>query len=344
MEFGKTAWMTACASWALMGSLLMTGNTAHAADEPFYKGKSITFICASDVGGGYDTYSRLIANYLGRHLPGNPSVVVQNMPGAGSIRASNQLYNVVKKDGTFIGMVDQAIYLNQILGTPELKADATKFTWIGRILSNSAVLFASSSAPVKKAQDLFTNEMIVAASGTASRLNWQVLNNVVGTKFRIISGYKGTSDSRLAMQRGEVHGLSMPWPVLKNEGAEALKNKEINLILQTGIDKNPELQDLPRMVDLARNDDERKLLALFASPSTIGRSVMAPPDLPKERTAELRKAFMDAIHDKALLADVARAKLDLDPMSGEDLQASIGGEDIPAALVERAREVAGMKN
>jgi tripartite-type tricarboxylate transporter receptor subunit TctC len=251
---------------------------------------------------------------------------------------------VVKKDGTFIGMIDQAIYLNQILGTPELKADATKFTWIGRILSNSAVLFASSSAPVKKAQDLFTTEMIVAASGTASRLNWQVLNNVVGTKFRIISGYKGTSDSRLAMQRGEVHGLSMPWPVLKNEGAEMLKNKEINLILQTGIDKNPDLENLPRMVDLARNDDERKLLELFASPSTIGRSVVAPPDLPAARTAELRKAFMAAINDKALQADVARAKLDLDPLPGEQLQASIGGTDIPPALVKRARAAAGMKN
>src|SRR4029079_4068910 len=113
--------------------------------------------------------------------------------------------------------------------------------------------------------------------------------------FRIISGYKGTSDSRLAMQRGEVHALSMPWPVLKNEGAEWLEKKEINLILQTGIDKHPDLQTLPRMVDLARNDDERKLLALFSSPSTIGRSVVAPPDLPKERTAELRKAFMAAI-------------------------------------------------
>jgi tripartite-type tricarboxylate transporter receptor subunit TctC len=340
MGFMKAALTTACAAWGMLAA----ANSATAADEPFYKGKTITFICASAPGGGYDTYSRLIATHIVHHLDGNPSIVVQNMPGAGSIRASNQLYNVVKKDGTFIGMIDQAIYLNQILGTPELKADATKFTWIGRILSNSAVLFASSSAPVKKAQDLFTTEMIVAASGTASRLNWQVLNNVVGTKFRIISGYKGTSDSRLAMQRGEVHGLSMPWPVLKNEGAEMLKNKEINLILQTGIDKNPDLETLPRMVDLARNDDERKLLELFASPSTIGRSVVAPPDLPKERTAELRKAFMEAINDKAMLSDVARAKLDLDPLPGEQLQASIGGTDIPPALVKRARAAAGMKN
>lgn len=322
----------------------MLGNAAAAADEPFYKGKTVTFIIASDVGGGYDTYSRLIANHIGRHLDGQPSVVAQNMPGAGSIRAANHLYNVARKDGTVIGMVDQAIYLSQILGTPELKADATKFNWIGRILSNSAVLFVWHTAPVQKAEDLFTKELIVAATGTASRLNWQVLNAVVGAKFKIISGYKGTADSRLAMQRGEVHGLSMPWSALKNEAGEFLKDKSITLILQTGADKHRELQQLPRMVDLARNDDERRLLTLFSSPSTVGRSVMAPPDLPKERTTELRKAFMAAITDPALLADVAKAKLELDPLSGEELQASIGGGEIPAALIERARQVAGTKN
>jgi tripartite-type tricarboxylate transporter receptor subunit TctC len=243
-----------------------------------------------------------------------------------------------------IGMIDQAIYLNQILGTPELKADATKFTWIGRIISNSAVLFAWHTAPVKTAQDLFKNELIVAATGSASRLNWQVLNSVVHTKFKIISGYKGSAASRLAMERGEVHALSMPWPVLKNEGAEWLKDKKINLILQTGADKNPELQQLPRMMDLARNDQERQLLALFSSPSTIGRSVVAPPGLPKERTAELRRAFMEAVKDPALLKDVARMKLDLDPLPGEALQASIGGEEIPPALVKRAQQAAGKKN
>jgi hypothetical protein len=146
------------------------------------------------------------------------------------------------------------------------------------------------------------------------------------------------------MERGEVHALSMPWPVLKNEGAEWLKDKKINLILQTGADKNPELQQVPRMMDLARNNQEQQLLALFSSPSTIGRSVVAPPGLPKERTAELRRAFMDAIKDPALLKDVARMKLDLDPLPGEALQASIGGEEIPPALVKRAQEAAGRKN
>lgn len=340
MKLGQWAGVATC----LVGSALALITAASAADEPFYKGKTITFIIGSDVGGGYDSYSRLIVRHLGDHLDGNPSIVAQNMPGAGAIRAANHLYNVARKDGTAIGMVDQAIYLSQILGTPELMADATKFNWIGRILSNSAVLFVAQSAPVQKAEDLFTKELIVASTGTASRLNWQVLNAVVDTKFKIITGYKGTADSRLAMQRGEVHGLSMPWSALKNEAGDLLKDKSITLILQTGADKHPELQQLPRMIDLARTDDERQLLTLFSSPSTVGRSVVAPPGLPIERVAELRKAFMAAMADPALLADVKKAKMELDPLSGEELQASISGSEISPALIERARQVAGAKN
>jgi tripartite-type tricarboxylate transporter receptor subunit TctC len=322
---------------ALVLSAIMVG-TVHA--EDFYKDKTINFIIPSAAGGGYDAYSRLIANHIGRHLPGQPNVVPQNMPGAGSIRATNFLYNVAPKDGTTIGMVDQAIHLNQILGTPGLKADVTKFNWIGRILSNSAVLFAWHDAPVKTIQDAFTKELIVSTSGAASKLNWTVLNNLLGMKFRIITGYKGTADSRLAMERGEVNALSMPWSLLKIEGAELLRDKKINLLLQTGADKHPELPQVPRMIDLARNDGERAILQLFSSPSTVGRSVMAPPGLPAERVRELRQAFMDALKDPALLAQVKQAKLDLDPLPGDELQAAITGTgDLPADLVAKARAI-----
>jgi tripartite-type tricarboxylate transporter receptor subunit TctC len=324
-------------------AVLASAGAVRAAD--FYQGKTINFIIASAVGGGYDTYSRLIANHIGAHVAGHPSVVPQNMPGAGSIRATNYLYNIAPKDGTAIGMIDQAIYLNQILGTPELKADATKFNWIGRIISNSAVLFAWHTAPVKKIEDAFTNELIVSTSGSASKLNWTVLNNVVHTKFKIINGYQGTGDSRLAMERGEVHALSMPWSLLKIEYAELLKEKKINLLLQTGADKHPELPDVPRMIDLARNDQDRRLLTLFSSPSTVGRSVVAPPGLPPERVAELRKAFMETIKDPTLVADIKKAQLELDPLSGEELQAAIAGSgDFSPALIDRARQVAEMKN
>ncbi len=331
------------ASRAAIAALLIAQSLAAPAwaEDDFYKGKTVNFIIATATGGGYDTYSRLIARHLGRHLPGQPTVVPQNMPGAAGIRAANYLYSAAPKDGTTIGMLDQATYLDQILGTPGLAADASRFNWIGRILSNSAVLHAWHLAKVKTIEDAFKNELIVATSGAASRLNWTVLNNVVGTKFKIITGYQGSSDSRLAMMRGEIDALSQPWPVLKVEGEQLLRDKQINLLLQTGADKHPELPQVPRMIDLGKTDDDRVLLALFSSPSTIGRSVAAPPDLPPERVRALRAAFTAALRDPALLEEVGKLKLMLDPLDGEALQAAIAGTgSVSTELVARARRVA----
>jgi tripartite-type tricarboxylate transporter receptor subunit TctC len=329
----------------VVSALAVAGLVARPADAAdFYSGKTIAFIIGSSVGGGYDTYSRLIANHIGDHLPGHPTVVPQNMPGAGGIRAANYLYNVAPKDGTAIGMVDQSIYLDQILNLHGVKVDATKFNWIGRILSNSAVLFAWHTAPDKTIQDVFKNTLIVSTSGAASKLNWTVLKNLLGMKFRIITGYKGSADAMLAMERGEVQALSMPWPELKTRGAELLRDKKINLLLQTGLEKHQDLQDVPRMIDLARNDNEKKLLALFSSGATVGRSVVAPPDLPAERVKELRQAFSASLKDPALLKEVKQRRLELDPMAGDQLQSSIADNNVPPALIARARQIAEVKD
>lgn len=326
---------------SLCGLALLAGLCAPAAAQDFYKGKTINFIIGSAPGGGYDQYSRLIAAHIGRHLPGQPSVVPQNMPGAGSAKASVHLYNVAPKDGTVIGMVDEAIYLNQILEPEEARTDATKFNWIGRLIPNSAVLFARADAKVQKIEDTFTKELIVSASGAASKLNWAVLKNTLGVKFKILSGYGSSNDSMLAMLRGEVDALSQPWSILKNSGATMIKEDKIHLLLQTGSEKDPDLQHVPRMIDLARNDEERKLLELFASPSLIGRSVLAPPGVPAARVAELRRAFMETMQDPGFIADVKKAKLDINPMTGEALQEAIGKMgNVPESLVLRARQVA----
>jgi tripartite-type tricarboxylate transporter receptor subunit TctC len=309
--------------------------------EEFYKGKTVTFVIGTAPGGGYDTYSRLIASHIGRHLPGQPSVVPQNMPGAATIRATNYLYNEAPRDGTVIGMIDQAMYLNQIMGMKQLHAEITKFSWIGRILSNSAVLYDWYRAPVKKIEDAYTHELIVSTTGAASRMNWLVLDNLLGMKLKLINGYQGSADSRLAIERGEVDALSQPWSVLKNENETWLRDGKINLLLQTGADSHPDLPHVPRMIDLAHNDDERALLQLFSSPSTVGRSVMAPPGVPLERVRELRLAFEATLRDPALLEVVKQAKLELEPLPGEALQAAIAGKGaLPASLVERARKIA----
>jgi tripartite-type tricarboxylate transporter receptor subunit TctC len=166
-----------------------------------------------------------------------------------------------------------------------------------------------------------------------------VLSNALGMKFKIISGYAGTNESKLAMQRGEVQGLSMPWPVLKAENGDWIKDGTIHLLMQTASVKAADLPNLPRMVDLAKDEETRQLLELFSSPTTIGRSVVAPPGIPADRVALLRKAFMDAIKDPDLLNAAKTAKLDLDPLPGEVLQASIGGKEFPPALIERASKI-----
>jgi tripartite-type tricarboxylate transporter receptor subunit TctC len=322
-----------------------SGTDSAAAADDFYQGKTVNFVIGYPVGGGYDTYSRLVAAHLGEHLAGHPTVVPLNMPGAVTIRATNYLYNEAPRDGTVVGMIDQAIALNQILGTAQLRADATRFNWIGRIVDNSAVLYAWHLSPVKKIEDTFTRELIVAAGGVSSRLNWQVLNSVVGTKLKLISGYPGTGEERIAMERGEIEAMSQPWPIIKTELAQWLEEKKISLLVQTGVDKNPGLAEVPRMIDLARNDDDAALLSLFSTPSTIGRSVVAPPGLPPERVAALRRAFMETLGDPALRRDLERAKLDLEPLPGEELQAAVAGVGkFSPELIARARKIAEAKN
>jgi tripartite-type tricarboxylate transporter receptor subunit TctC len=324
--------------------LLLSLSSGAAADD-FYQGKTVNFIIGYPVGGGYDTYSRLIATHLGEHLAGHPAVIPLNMPGAVTIRAANYLYNEAARDGTVIGMIDQAIYLNQMLGTSQLRADAARFTWIGRIVGNSAVLYAWHLSPVKKIEDSFAHELIVAAGGVSSRLNWLVLNNVVGTKLKLISGYPGTGEERIAMERGEIEAMSQPWPIIRTELAHWLDDKKISLLVQTGVDKNPGLAGVPRMIDLAGNDDDAALLTLFSTPSTIGRSVVAPPGLPPARIAELRRAFDQTLRDPALLRDIERARLDLDPLPGEELQAAVAsaGKFSPE-LIARAQRIAEARN
>ena len=325
----------------LAGPSLVSG----AAAEDFYQGKTLTVIIGYPAGGGYDTYSRLLAAHLGRHLAGHPGVVPLNMPGAVTIRAANYLYNEAPKDGTVIGMIDQAIYLNQILGTAQLRADAARFNWIGRIVSNSAVLYAWHLAPVKKIEDTFARELIVATGGVSSRLNWLVLNSVLGTKLKLINGYGGTGEERIAMERGEIEAMSQPWPIIKTELAQWLGDKKINLLVQTGADRNPGLPQVPRMIDLARNDEDGALLGLFSTPSTIGRSVVAPPGLPPERVVELRRAFVETLRDPMLLRDAERAKLDLEPLPGDALQTAVASSGkFSPELIARAQRIAEAKN
>jgi tripartite-type tricarboxylate transporter receptor subunit TctC len=328
-------WLTPTILAAAIGALVTTAG----AQEAFYNGKTIILIVGSNASGGYDGYGRLLSRHLGKHIPGNPAFVVQNMPGANGARAANHLYSAATPDGTAIGIFDQAMFLRQLLGSPGVKGDLAKFNWVGRLVSNSAVLFSWHTAKVQKIEDVFTHELIVAASGAASRLNWSALNTLAGTRFRLVTGYEGPASAKIAMMRGEVEALSLPWSALRSENPEWLRDRQINLLLQTG-DKNPGLGQLPRMVDLATTEDARHVLEIFASPSVVGRAFAAPPNVPLQRVELLRTAFDAMLKDEAFLADAKKINFDIDAMSGSELQRYFTSAPYPPDLIERAKLIA----
>jgi tripartite-type tricarboxylate transporter receptor subunit TctC len=308
----------------------------------FYKDKTITFYVGYNPGGGYDLYSRTFATHLGRNIPGNPTVVVQNMPGGGGVRATNYMYNLAPKDGTVLGMVDQGIGLKQVLDPKSIKGDVRKLTWIGRISPNESVLFAWHTAPVKKIQDAYTKELVIAAAGENSRMLSKVMKNMLGMKLKIITGYKGSGDARLALERGEVHATTQPWTAIQANQPEWIKDKKINILMLAGLNSPADLKTVPKVADLGRNDEERKILELMAGGSDVGRSVTSPPGQSAERVADLRGAFMKTMKDPEFVAGMKKIGLALDPQSGEELQKLVvkSVDDVPEALAAKARKLA----
>lgn len=321
---------------AIGATLSPQGNLAAAAE--FYTGKTLEIIAPSGAGvDSYDSLSRLVARHIGQHLGGSPNVIVENMPGAGGIRAANQLYNVAPRDGTVVGMLDESIYQNQLFKVSALKADVTKMNWIGRLISNNAVLVAWRTAAVKAIDDAYTKPLIVCSTGSASQLRWTMLKRLLGLKLNLVTGYKGTGDGLVAMERGEVEALSMPWPIFRVIRADWLRDRKVNVLLQTGLDKAPDLPSVPRLVDLARNADERQILELFSEPEKIGRSLTTPPGVPAERIAQLRSAFAATLKDAGFVADAARMRIALSPLKGDQLQAIIEKSfDYSPAIVAKA--------
>jgi tripartite-type tricarboxylate transporter receptor subunit TctC len=306
--------------------------------EDFYQGKTLEIIVSSGVGAdSYDALSRLVARHIGRHLAGNPGVVVRNLPGAGGILAANELYNIAPRDGTVIAMLDQSIYQTQLFKVAGLRADVTRMNWIGRIIANDAVLVAWHTAAVKRIEDAYSKELVVCSTGSSSQLRWTMLKRLVGVKFKLITGYKGTGDGLLALEREEVEALSMPWMIFRAIRANWLREKKVNILLQTGIEKAPDLPDVPRLLDLARDEEQHEILELFSQAEKVGRSLTAPPGLPAPRVAELRSAFLATLKDPDFSADAKNMQVSLSPLQGDELQAMIKKSvNYSPAIVEKA--------
>ena len=309
--------------------------------EPFTS-KNVQLLIGFGTGGGYDMWGRLVARHIGRNLPGKPNVVAQNMPGAGSFVAASHIYNAAPKDGTVFGIIARDAALGPLTGAPGARYDATKFSWLGTPAKETNVCIAYNTKNVKTAEDLFTSELILGDTGpgTGTRQFPRALSQVLGMKFRNVSGFPSSADVFLAMERGEVDGFCESLDSIKSRRPDWIPQKKVAVLFQGGVEKNPELKDVPLIVDLAKTDEQRRILEFLYSGQGIGRPFVAPPNMPPERLKILRDAFAATMKDPAFVADVKASKFELDPEDGEHLQSLI--EKIyatPKSIVDKVTEL-----
>jgi tripartite-type tricarboxylate transporter receptor subunit TctC len=314
----------------------------------FYRGKQITVIVGSSAGGGYDIYARLLARHMPKHIPGNPAMVVSNMPGAGSNTAAAHLFNVAPKDGTVIGALQNSAVLDALLDAllevRRLRHDATKFIHIGSATVDHYVCIARGDAAVKTFKDVLTQELLIGSSqpGTSTRDYPAMLNNLAGAKIRQVSGYPGTREITLAIEKNEVQGLcGFSWSSLNAQKPDWIKSGFVRVIVQEHDKGHPDIFKLgaPVAVDFATSPENRKIMELVYSAETFGRPYMMAPGVPTERVAALRKAFLATMRDKELLADAQRIGIAIDPITGEELQSL--AEQVfatPRAMVEKTKQ------
>jgi len=323
---------------AAFGLLLQTGARAQSAAD-FFRGKQISLYIGYNPGGTYDIYARLVGGQLSRFLPGNPTIVPKNMPGVAGLKATTFLYAQAPRDGTAIGIAPQAIALEQAFRNPAAQYDARKFQWIGRITSIVESLVAWHSSPIKTIGDAKKREMVIAATSpdSTTETNPKLLNNLVGTKLKIVLGYPGITGSLLALERGEVEGTTAAIEDLVTGHAEWLRDKQVNVLVTYSQERHKSFPDVPAMVELARNPEDRQILALYGSIADVGRALMLPPEVPADRVAALRTAFESLMKDAAFRAEVHKANLEIDPVPGQEFQRRVEETlSLAPAVLERA--------
>lgn len=290
--------------------------------ENFYRGKTLSMIIGYPTGGSNDIYARTVARHIGKHIPGNPTVVPRNMPGGGSLVAANHVFNVAPKDGTTLALIAPTIPLEERLGVPNVMLKSAAFNWIGRVAPSVNMTFVMGAVPVKTIQDAFTREVILGASARSSTVAIYpaVLSNVIGVKFKLVMGYPSSSASMLAMERGEVEGHSTSLEVVRAVHPDWLAEKKITVLVQYALKRHPELPDIPMSWELGRNDDEKQILRIVANATEVGKMILSTPDTPADRIAALRRAFDATMQDAAFMAELKAQRVELGPMPGEELQ------------------------
>src|SRR5262245_21928416 len=289
----------------------------------FYKGKTVDLYIGYSVGGAYDLYARVLARHMGRFIPGNPTILPKNMEGAGSLRLANWLYRVAPKDGTVFGIIGRGTGFDPLLGNKAAQFDGPKFTWIGSANNEVSICVAWNTAGVTKFDDLLPREMIVGGTSASADTDQfpKILNGVLGTRMRVVTGYPGGTEVGLAMERGEVQGrCGWSWSSVKSTHQQWYDQKKFSVLVQLALAKHPDLPDVPLVVDLAKTDEDRQILKLIFARQVMGRPFLAPPGIPADRVEALHKAFMDTLADKEFLADADKAQMEINPVAGADIQ------------------------
>jgi tripartite-type tricarboxylate transporter receptor subunit TctC len=308
--------------------------------EEFYKGKSIDLVIGYPPGGSNDTWGRILARHLGRHVPGKPNIVPKNMPGAGSFLAVNQVFNISPKDGSVIAIGAPTMPLDEKLGSQGVRFKTAELNWIGRIDSLINMVFMWKTSPVKTFADAQRIESTLSGTGAGSTVSIYptVMNNVFATRFKLIMGYRGSNEAMLAVERGEVEGHSTSWTALKVAHPDWIRDKNVAILVQFSLKPHAELPDVPTAVDLARNDEERAILAAIMNAAEVGTAFFTTPGVPADRLTALRRAFDATMADPDFLADAQKTKLGVSPLTGEELQKLVVEvSNLSPALLEKVR-------
>ncbi len=322
--------MLARVALGLVTTIITLAQGGHASAQSvadFYRGRTVTLLIGYSTGGGYDIYARVLARHMGRHIPGNPAIVPQNMPGAGSLRVANFLFNAAPKDGTTIGMFGRGMAMEPLIGASATQFDSRRFAWLGSGSDQVSLCVSWHGSPIRNWDDMRAKPFTVAGEGSGSDPDMfaAVLKNLMGAKLKLVSGYPGGPEMNLAMERGEVDGrCGWSWTSVKITRSDWVADKRINLLVQMSLQKSPELPDVPLIMDLASSDRARGILKLVLSRQQMGWPFAAPPELPADRAQALRKAFDDTTKDVEFLAEAKQRQLEVNPMSGAEIDKLVG--------------------
>lgn len=331
--------MQRSSSASIFAAALILASPAMAqAPADFFAGKQITLLIGFGPAGTYDYYARLVARHMGKHIPGKPNIVPQQMPGAGSLTAANFLYGASPKDGTAMAALSQTLAIEEAIKNPGVKYKSAEMAWIGRATSIAQIQLSMATSKIKKIEDALVNEATAASTGAGSPTEGypKLLNGVIKARFKPIGPYPGSVDGLLAMERGEVDTALTSYNTIKARRADWIKEKKINILVTYSLKRHPELPDVPAFPEFGKTPEDRQLLEFYVSAEDVGRSFVAPPGLPADRIQTLRTAFMAMIADADFLAEIKKADAELNPLSGEELQKIIAQKAAaPPALVAR---------